>query len=59
MRYDLGAALAGLIVIALGVAFLLDALDLAALRFELILPVIAIAIGVAAVLSSLLRPREE
>lgn len=59
MRYDLGAALAGLIVIALGVAFMLEALDVATLRFELLLPLFAIAFGVAAIVSSLLRSREE
>ncbi len=59
MRYDFGAALAGLIVVALGVAFLLDAVDAVELRFEILLPVVAIAIGVAAILSSLLRQGEQ
>ncbi|MGE3960774.1 MAG: hypothetical protein AB7F65_03740 [Dehalococcoidia bacterium] len=59
MRYDFGAALAGLIVIALGVAFMLDALDVAELRFEVLLPIFAIAVGVAAILSSVLRTRRE
>jgi len=59
MRYDFGAGLAGLIVIALGVAFLLDAVDAVDLRFEVLLPVVAIAVGAAAILSSLLRPRAE
>lgn len=58
MRYDFGAALAGLFVIALGVAFLLEALDVANLRFELLLPVFAIAVGLAAIVSSLLRTRD-
>ncbi len=58
MRYDFGAGLMGLLVIALGSAFLLDALDVLNLRFEVILPTFAIAIGVAAVASSLLRSRD-
>lgn len=58
MRYDLGAALVGLIVIALGVAFLLNALDVAELRFEIVLPIAAIAVGVAVILSALFRGRD-
>lgn len=58
MRYDFGAALAGLFVIALGVAFMLEALDVVELRFELLLPIFAIAVGVAAIVSSLLRTRQ-
>ena len=59
MRYDFGAGLAGLIVIALGVTFMLDALDAVDLRFEVLLPIAAIAIGAAAILSSLTRQRQE
>lgn len=59
MRYDVGAALVGLIIIALGVAFLLEALDEVDLRFEVVLPIAAIAVGVAVILSSVLRTREE
>ena len=58
MRSDFGAGLMGLFVTTLGVAFLLDALDVADLRFEVILPVFAIAAGVAVIASSLLRSRE-
>ena len=58
MRYDIGAALMGLCVIALGVAFLLEALDVANFRFEIILPVFAIAVGVAVIASSVVRSRE-
>ncbi len=58
MRYDVGAGLVGLLVIALGVAFLLDALDVANLRFEVILPVFAIVVGIASIMSSLLRTRQ-
>ena len=58
MRYDFGAGLMGLFVTTLGVAFLLDALDVVDLRFEVILPVFAIAAGVAVIASSLLRSRE-
>jgi len=59
MRYDIGAALMGLCVITLGVAFLLEALDVATFRFEVILPVFAIAVGVAVIASSVLRSREQ
>lgn len=59
MRYDVGAAMVGLIIIALGVAFLLEALDEVDLRFEVVLPIAAIAVGVAVILSSVLRTREE
>ena len=58
MRYDLGAGLLGLFVTILGVTFLLDALDVLDLRFEVILPVFAIAAGLAVIASSLLRSRE-
>lgn len=58
MRYDLGAALAGVIFTVLGAVFLLDAIDAADFRFELVLPIGAIAIGVAAILSALLRSEE-
>ncbi len=58
MRYDFGAALLGLCVIALGVAFLLEGLDVADFRFEIVLPVFAIAAGVAVIASSVLRSRE-
>lgn len=58
MRYDFGAGLMGLFVTILGVAFLLDALDVVDLRFEVILPIFAIAAGVAVIASSLLRSRE-
>ena len=58
MRYDFGAGLLGLFVTILGVTFLLDALDVLDLRFEVILPVFAIAAGLAVIASSLLRSRE-
>jgi len=58
MRYDIGAAVAGIAFALLGTAFLLDAVDVATFRFEVILPVGAIALGVGAILSSLLRSRE-
>ena len=58
MRYDFGAGLLGLFVTILGVTFLLDALDVLDLRFEVILPVFAIAAGFAVIASSLLRSRE-
>jgi hypothetical protein len=58
MRYDLGAAIAGLTFAAVGGLFLMDALDAARFRFELILPGAAIALGAGAILSSILRPRE-
>ena len=46
MRYDIGAAIAGIAFALLGTAFLLDAMDVARFRFELILPAGAIVLGV-------------
>ncbi len=57
MRYDVGAAVAGVTFALLGGAFLVDALDMAAFRFEIVLPIAAIALGVGAILSSLFRAR--
>ncbi|MCK9487214.1 MAG: hypothetical protein M0R73_11045 [Dehalococcoidia bacterium] len=54
-RFDLGAALAGVTFAVLGVLFLLDATDMATLRFEIILPAIAIALGASMILGALLR----
>lgn len=59
MRYDLGAALTGLVFIVLGVAFMLDALDVADLRFEIILPIVAIVVGIGAITSSVVRSGRE
>lgn len=56
-RFDVGAALTGLVFTALGVLFLLEALDVANFRFEVVLPIIAIALGVAFILRSVLRSR--
>jgi len=58
VRYDFGAALMGLCVIALGTAFLLEALDVANFRFEVILPIFVIAAGIAIIASSVVRSRQ-
>ena len=55
MRYDMGAALAGVVVALLGTAFLLDALHVATFRFEILLPAVVIALGAAAIISALVR----
>jgi len=57
VNYDLGAAFAGMVFALLGTAFLLDAIDVAVFRFEIVLPVVVIAVGVAAILSAVLRPK--
>lgn len=57
MRYDIGAAVAGVAFALLGGTFLLDALDVAVFRFEIVLPIAVIALGIGAILSSLFRSR--
>jgi hypothetical protein len=58
VRYDIGAAFAGIVFTLLGTSFLLDALDVATFRYEIILPIVVIAVGLAAILSALLRPKD-
>jgi len=54
-RLDTGGVIAGLIFIALGVAFLLDRLDVWDLRFEVIWPAVLVGVGVLIVLGALPR----
>lgn len=54
-RLDTDGVIAGLIFIALGVAFLLDRLDVWDLRFEVIWPAVLVGVGVLIVLGALLR----
>ncbi|MEX1022023.1 MAG: DUF5668 domain-containing protein [Dehalococcoidia bacterium] len=58
-RFDVGAALAGLVFVVLGVLFLLEALEVANFRFEVVLPVIVIALGVAAIVGALVGGRRD
>ncbi|GMU41342.1 MAG: hypothetical protein AMXMBFR23_22080 [Chloroflexota bacterium] len=53
-----GAALTGLVFIVLGVLFMLDAVDVAEWRYDLLLPGVLIALGVAAIAGAVLRSRE-
>ncbi len=52
-----GAALIGLVFIALGGIFLSDALDIATWQYDLLLPGVLIALGVAAIAGALWRAR--
>jgi uncharacterized integral membrane protein len=56
-RFDVGALLAGLVFAVLGVLFLLDATDVARFRFEVVLPAILVALGVAVIAGTLIRDR--
>lgn len=56
-HFDVGAFLAGLVFATLGVLFLLDALDVAQFRFEVVLPAILIALGIAVIAGAMLRSR--
>jgi hypothetical protein len=51
-RYNVGTALAGLVFVASGIAFLLDRLDRIELRSEVVLPAVVVGLGLALVLSS-------
>lgn len=55
--FNPGAALAGLIFIALGVLFLLDTLDVTNLRRDVLWPAMLIALGVAVIISAAWRAR--
>lgn len=46
-RFDFAAALVGLVFVALGVAFLLDALDVWELRAGVVISALVIGLGVA------------
>ena len=52
-RYNFGMALAGLVFIAAGLAFLLDVIETIDLRTEVILPAVVVGLGLALVVSSL------
>ncbi len=56
-RVDVGGMLAGFAFVALGVAFLLDELDIIELRAEVVWPVVLIALGAAIALGALFRHR--
>jgi hypothetical protein len=56
-RFHLGAALTGLVFVLLGVAFLLDALDVTTWRYDLLLPAVLIGLGIAAIAGALWRSR--
>ncbi|MEX2373402.1 MAG: hypothetical protein WD800_06315 [Dehalococcoidia bacterium] len=58
-RFDVGAALAGLVFVVLGVLFLLEALEVANFRFVVVLPVIVFALGVAAIVGALVGGRRD
>jgi cell wall-active antibiotic response 4TMS protein YvqF len=57
-RYNRSAVIAGLIFVALGVVFLLEALNVFDLRAAYVWPVILIAIGGAIVASGLASSRK-
>lgn len=50
--FRLGGALSGVVFIVLGVLFLLDAVDAISLQLDLLLPIAAIVLGAAVVLSA-------
>ncbi|MGE3857310.1 MAG: hypothetical protein AB7G21_10195 [Dehalococcoidia bacterium] len=54
-RFNVGAALSGLVFIVTGVMFLLDEVGTIVLRAEIVLPMVVIALGVAAVLGAVAR----
>lgn len=56
-NFDAGAFLAGLVFAVLGVLFLLDTLDVARFRFEVVLPGILVALGVAVIAGAVMRSR--
>ena len=56
--FHVGAALTGLVFMVLGVCFLLEAVDAANFRFEIVLPGAVVALGLAIVFGSLFRDRQ-
>lgn len=56
-RYDFGAAIAGLVFMALGGAFLVDRLDVVDLRPTVVLAIGLIGLGAAALVGSLVGGR--
>jgi hypothetical protein len=57
--FHVGAALAGVIFAILGALFLLDALDVASIQRDLVLPVVLIALGLALMFGTMWRPGRE
>ena len=56
-RSDAGGVIIGLVFVVLGIAFLLDRLDVWSLDLGLVWPVLLIALGASILLSGLLRRR--
>ena len=56
-RFDVSAAAVGLAFAVLGVLFLLEATDVSDFRFEIVLPAMAIVVGLAVILGALVRDR--
>jgi hypothetical protein len=54
-QFNLGAALAGLTFIVVGVLFLLDEVGTIVVRTEIVIPSVVIALGLAAVLGAVAR----
>lgn len=54
-QFNLGAALAGLTFMTAGTLFLLDELGRLALRTEVVIPSVVIALGLSAILGALTR----
>lgn len=54
-QFNLGAALAGLTFIGVGVLFLLDELGAIVVRTEIVIPAVVIALGLAAILGAVTR----
>jgi hypothetical protein len=57
--YNFGMALAGLVFIVAGLVFLLDNIEIIAVRSEVILPAVVLGLGLSLVVSSLQRHRAE
>jgi hypothetical protein len=53
--FSASATIIGLLFVALGVVFLLDALDLWRARLDVLLPVFVIALGAALIVSAMRR----
>lgn len=58
-QFDVGALLTGLVFALLGGLFLLDALDVQRFRWELVLPAIIIALGIAVIVGALARTNRD
>ena len=55
--FSIGGFVAGALFTALGVLFMLRAFDLVDIRFDIVLSVAVIALGIALVAGALVRPR--